>query len=177
MGSKAGVYTKFNQKGQSYVDLAEGDLRYARTPFSDFIGTGVFGQVSSIGVAPGGGAPALILFRGSLPVPFASFDGEFMQFTNASDVTFNLDLAGTLAAFNNAATSMLVLQTQLATEFRISFQDTVVPEWNQFLNETLPSDILKIGDPSVRWVAFPKTKSTSIRTESMCGSNRRSLSC
>jgi hypothetical protein len=156
MGSKAGVYTKFNQQGQSYVDLAEGDLRYARTPFSEFIGTGVFGQVSSISVAPGGGAPALILFRDSLPGPFSSFDGEFMQFTNASDVTFSIDLAGTLAAFNNTATSMLVLQTQLATEFRISFQDTVVPEWNKFLNETLPSNILKIGNPTVRWVAFPE---------------------
>lgn len=159
MGAKAAVYTKFDQTGQSYVDVTDDNLRYARTPLYEFLGTGVFGGVSSISVAPGAGAPALILFRDTIDdiyVPLVGFDGEFMQFTNASDVTFHQDLAGDLQPFNNAATSMLVVQTQLANEFRISFQTTVVPEWNDFLEETLPSNIQKVGNPTVRWVAFPE---------------------
>lgn len=156
MGAKAAVYTKFDQTGQSYADATDDNLRYARTPLYEFLGTGVYGGVSSISVAPGAGAPALILFRDNIYVPLVGFDGEFMQFTNASDVTFHLDLAGDLQAFNNAATSMLVVQTQLADEFRISFQTTVVPEWNDFLEETLPSNIQKVANPTVRWVAFPQ---------------------
>lgn len=159
MGAKAAVYTKFDQTGQSYVDVTDDNSRYARTPTYEFLSTGVFAGVSSISVAPGPGAPALILFRDNLYLPFVGFDGEFMQFTNASDVTFNQDLAGDLGPFNNAATSMLVVQTQLSDEFRISFQTTVVPEWNDFLDETLPSNIERIGNPTVRWVAFPEGQS------------------
>ena len=49
-----------------------------------------------------------------------------MQFTNASAGSFDLNLDGTLIDFNNDATSMLVVQTQLAPEFRFSFTDKVV---------------------------------------------------
>jgi hypothetical protein len=154
MGSISAVFTKFDQTGQSYTDGAGGALRYSRTPFWDFLGTGVGGSVSSIRVLPGPGAPAVILFHDASPL--ASFDGEFMQCTNASQVMFNLNLSGELADFNNDATSMLVVQTQLATEFRFSFTEKVVPEWTKFLDQTLPSDVQRIGNPMVRWIAFPE---------------------
>ena len=154
MSSIGVVFTKFDQTGQSYSDGAGGSVRYSRTPFWEFLGTGVSGAVSSIRVLTGPGAPALILFHDASP--FTSFDGEFMQFTNASQVMFNLDLAGDLAAFNNQATSMLVAQTQLDTEFRFSFTEQVVPAWKTFLDDTLPSDVERVGDPTVRWVAFPE---------------------
>jgi hypothetical protein len=155
MGSIGVVFTKFDQTGQSYTDAAAGTLRYSRTPFWEFLSAGVSGAVSSIRVLPGAGAPAVILFHDALPL-LASFDGEFMQFTNASQVMFNLNLSGDLAAFNNDATSMLVVQTQLATEFRFGFTEQVVPEWNSFLDDTLPSDVERVGNPTVRWVAFPE---------------------
>jgi hypothetical protein len=154
MGSIGTAFTKLDQKGQSYTDGAGGNLRYSRTPFWEFLGAGVSGAVSSVRVLPGPGAPALILFQDQSP--FASFDGVFMQFTNASQEIFDLDLAGDLAAFNNKASSMLVVQTQLDPEFRFSFAEKVVPEWNNFLDDTLPSDVERVGDPSVRWVAFPE---------------------
>jgi hypothetical protein len=154
MGSIGSVFTGFNQTGQSYLDAAGGSLRYARTPFSEFSSTSVAGNVSSIRVLPGAGAPTVILFRDDFPL--VSFEGDFMQFTNASQGTFDLNLSGELAAFNNDATSMLVLQTQLDTEFRFSITAEVVPAWNSFLNNTLPSNILKVGSPTVKWVAFPE---------------------
>lgn len=153
MGSIAAVFTKFDQTGASYADGTGGAHRYARTPFSAFLGTGVFGAVSSVRVLPGAGAPTVILFQDASPL--ASFDGEFMQCTNASTESFDLNLDGTLADFNNDATSMLVVQTQLAPEFRFSFTDKVVPEWITFLDQTLPSDVERVGTPAVRWVAFP----------------------
>src|SRR5262245_61944692 len=153
MGSIATVFTKFDQAGQSYTDGAHRSHRYARTSFWDFLGTPAGGSVSSIRVLPGPGAPTLILFH---DLPMNSFDGEFMQFTNAANSKFDLDLSGDLAEFNNEATSMLVVQTQLASEFRFNFSETVVPQWNKFVDKKLPSDVKRVGDPSIRWVAFPE---------------------
>jgi hypothetical protein len=154
MGSIGAVFTGFDQTGQSYVDAAGGSLRYSRTPFSEFLSTSVAGGVSSIRVLPGAGAPTVILFRDDFPL--VSFDGEFMQVTNASQGMFDLNLSGDLAAFNNDATSMLVVQTQLDTEFRFSITEEVVPKWNSFLDNALPSNILKVGSPTVKWIAFPE---------------------
>ena len=154
MGAMAGVFTGFNQAGKSYVDFT-GDHRYARTTWSELENAGVAFDMSSVRVFSGQGAPALILFSGQTISPLPEdFAGEFMQFTNASDVTFNQNLDGTLAEFNNAATSMLVVRTQLAPETKLSFKTLFTPAWDKFLDGNLPSDVERVGEPAVGWVAF-----------------------
>lgn len=155
MGSIAEVFTGFNQAGKTYTDGASGNLRYARTNYWQFLDAGISGEVSSIRVFAGSGAPALLLFRADPLIPWLyTFHGEFMQFTNASDIVFDLNLDGNLAPFNDDARSMLVVQTQLASETRLSFRDTFASQWNQFLDQNLPGDIERIGDPHIRWDAF-----------------------
>ncbi len=155
MGAVTSVHTGFNQSGTTYVDGAGSGERYSRTNTSQFISAGVSGKVSSVRAYAGAGSPALLLFAGLDYAPFVSFRGEFMHFTNASNIPLELNLDGTLAPFNNRATSMLVAQTQLGPEIKVGLASVFVPQWNSVLDQLLPSNVERVGNPTLRWEPFP----------------------
>jgi hypothetical protein len=154
-GTIATVHAGFNQNGVTYVDGADGGERYSRTDALHLILAAVSQKISSVRVFAGTGSPALLLFRGPGNDPFRSFRGEFMQFTNASDVPMEINLDQDLGPFNNAATSMLVMPTQLGPEIKVGLAEVFVPEWNTVLAQLLPGDVEKVGNPTLRWEPFP----------------------
>jgi hypothetical protein len=155
-GASVIVYTGANQTGTAYADGTVIDGRYARKSFVEN-GYQLFEKLSSATVyAPEPGASSLILFSDALfPTQNASnYEGHFLQLTNAGpEGEFDVNLAS--HDFNNLATSMLVVYREKGTEFRLSFREFFLEDWNDTVDDQLPSNVQRDGDPRLTWKPFP----------------------
>lgn len=83
------------------------------------------------------------------------FAGDYLQFITArhgAEIRVNLlDFQ-----FNDRTRSILLVNTNRAPEFRVSFRDQFLDTWNTTLDPLLGSQASRKGDPLMTWTAFPE---------------------
>lgn len=146
----AAVYEHINRGGRSRFYGVSAEARYQRADGVDLDGYGMRNVISSTELFTSSSSDNnLYLFSGD------SFDGEFRHLAHARTGGSRLDNLTDLG-FNDRAASLVQVATGRRPEFRISFRDAFLDEWNTSIDGQLGSDANRTGDPGMRWQAFPR---------------------
>jgi len=107
---------------------------------------------------PQTGASTLLLFGGSI-VSYTDFGtgSPFLQVANwtPDELLADFDSSDTSRKIGSA---LLVHTQRGGPEFRLSFKDLVVPQWNAYIQTKKTKHFYPNGDPYVGWDAFPRSE-------------------
>ncbi len=119
-----------------------------------------FHNVTSARVfTPQTGASTLLLFGGAI----ASYNdfgtgAPFLQVANWTPGELLADFASSDTS-HKIGSAMLVHTQRGGPEFRLSFRDMVVPQWNAYVQSKKTKHFYPNGGPFVGWDAFPRNES------------------
>ncbi len=132
---------------------------------------GLAGIISSVSLfTPITGATVVILYAYAPGFLYNAthFDYSFLLLDNQSGDRWDVNLADIPfqdGTWDNCASSMIVVHTAQGPEVRLSASTSLTPTWNSFIDPQLANaadgavtGISRSGNPSWRWVAFPKDK-------------------
>lgn len=150
----AGIYSGSNQTGTAHFLGVDHSARYALLRGSTLSSHGLYKAISSARVYGSSACDPTLLLFGS-PV-FGDFNGQFLQITNTGSSEDNINLTG---AFNNWATSSLLVARNRPTEVLVSFRDVFLKKWKEVIDDELSGGAKRDGDPSFTWEMFPTSVS------------------
>jgi hypothetical protein len=156
----AETWTGVNQTGTVGVFGVPKTARLRRFSSSDLIYYSMYANISSVRLFSSTAAVAtMILFR---PLSYfeKDYDGVFLQVTNKknSGSAIDVDSLGGFG-FNNLTTSMLLIRVGTGNEFRVSFRDIFLDEWNDTIDPLLTDGAKRDGNPVLTWDLYPKNVS------------------
>jgi hypothetical protein len=150
-------YEHVNRGGTARLLGISRTARYNLIRESQLQPLGLNARMSSLEVFSSNSAWSnVILFQNQVfGVPLGNFNGQFRQVINprtGAPVFVNLTDHG----FNDATRSILLVNTSRRVEFRVSFRDTFLSEWNSTLDAELGNSARRNGDPLMTWEMFPQ---------------------
>jgi hypothetical protein len=147
------VFEHINKGGQARLFGVPLSARYSKADDVDLNDIGMRDVISSTEVFSSSDAVNnLVLFDGG------RFDGDFRQITNArlgTSLVSNLPGQG----FNDRAGSLLMIASGRGPEFRLSFRDQFLNDWNNTIDAQLGGAASRTGDPTMTWEVFPRNVS------------------
>jgi len=147
----ASVYEHINRGGQSRFYGVSREARYQKADFVDLDSWGMRDRLSSAELFTSAAAVNnLFLFDG--PTFNDAYDHLAKGKSGPSRVV-NLTTEG----FNDRAASLVLVATGRRPEFRVSFRDAFLADWNTTLDGVLGSSANRTGDPIMTWEAFPRS--------------------
>lgn len=152
------VYTGNDQSGTGEILGVGSTPRYDQVPASEMLSLGIHQNLSSATIYASSVADAtLIFFAPIVPfLPSSDYNGRFMQITNRRNAGSELDINRfSTYAFNNLATSALVVAPNKGSEYRLSFRDMFLPTWRTAIDAELSGGARRDGDPTLTWEMWP----------------------